>query len=498
MRMRRNRPFWNEQRQVGQQASMITEHLNKSRVFTAGEIVEATGGHIVAGSRDYAFRGISIDSRNIASGELFWTIKGERFDGNDFIKEAIGKGAAGIVTEKADIAYETGERLACIWVNSSLKALQALAAFNRRRFRAPVIAVTGSNGKTTTKEILASVLMRRYRVLKNYGNMNNLIGVPLTLLAMHSGHEAAVIEIGMNKRGEIRKLARICAPDIGVITNIGEAHLEGLGSLENIKRAKGELVEAMASENRVVLNVDDSAVMDLAASAECDVVTFGLNNHADIMAREVEIEWGKGTLFILSGGGKSIPVLFPLYGVHQLYNALAAAAAAYSLGLDLYEIREGLEAYEPYSGRMEILAQGGVHIINDSYNANPPSVKYAVDTMKKLGDGRTIAVLGDMLEMGDDAEELHAHIGEYVFTKGIDLIVTVGALAGKIGEGAIAGGMDANKVFSFEEKNEAIRYIKKTIACGDWLLVKGSRGMKMEEITYSLVRDLAPENGENG
>ena len=466
--------------------------------FTVEDVVGATGGRLLRGRRGAGFSGISIDSRTIAPGELFWALRGERFDGNDFITDALLKGAAGIVTDDSSRCDAAVGDVPFIAVPSSLPALQDLASFNRGRHPVPLVAVTGSNGKTTTKEILASILAGRYEVLKNEGNLNNLIGVPLTLLKLHGDHEVAVVEMGMNARGEIRELARMARPDFGVVTNIGEAHLENLGSMENIKRAKGELVEMMEDEDTVILNADDEAVMDLGRFAKGDLVTFGITKAATVRASEVEIERDKGTLFMLSTGDSSIPVLFPLYGIHQLYDALAASAAALALGLDLHEIREGLEEYSPFPGRMEIVTEGDVTIIDDSYNANPSSMRYALKTMVSLASGRKVAVLGDMLETGKSWEALHAGIGEFACASGVDLLVTVGSMAARYGDGARVAGMKEEFIHSFSVVAEAVEYLKREITAGDWILVKGSRGMGMEKIVAALVDDLKTGGGEEG
>lgn len=455
--------------------------------FTVGEILSATGGDLMAGKKETCFAGVSIDSRSVAADELFWGIKGDRFDGNDFRDDAFSKGVTGFVTDNGYVPDGKRDDLTLIKVPSSLKALQELAAYNRKKHTVPLVAVTGSNGKTTTKEIIASILKQRFEVLKNEGNLNNQIGVPLTLLKLHGDHEVAVVELGMNRPGEIRDLTKIACPDIGVITCIGEAHLEGLGSLENIKRAKGELIEVMEEEKTIVLNADDPALMELKEFVKGELITFGINESADVRASDIEVEWGKGTLFILSGGDESLPVLLPLYGEHQLYNALAAAAVAMSLGFKLQEIREGLEAYEAYYGRMEILTEAGVHLINDSYNANPSSLRFAIKTMADLANGRKVAVLGDMFELGERAEELHVEAGRFIASIGVDIIVTVGPLAEKIGEGAVSGGIDPKAVLSFSERRQAIDYLKGELVGGDWVLVKGSRGMAMEEISSELL-----------
>lgn len=456
-------------------------------MLSIDEIVKATGGKLISGSGNVEFSAISIDSRKIKERELFWAIKGDRFDGNDFISGALNNGAAGIVTDSKSDLGENITDIPIIKVASPLEALQKLASFSRQKYPIPLVGITGSNGKTTTKEILATILEGRHKVLKNEGNFNNLIGVPLTLLKLHSGHEVAVIEMGMNKSGEIRVLATMAQPNIGIITNVGEAHLEGLGSIEAIKEAKGELVKALCDEDEIILNADDPAVMGLQSYAKGKVSTFGTNNNADVMASEVEIEWGKGTLFILHAGGKSIPVLLPVYGIHQLYNALAASAAAFSLGFSLHEIREGLEGYQAYSGRMEIISLMGISVINDSYNANPPSVRHAIETMKKLAEKRTIAVLGDMMELGKEEEKIHFDLGCFVASIGVDTLITVGLRASHIANGAIEGGMKRDSVFSFDDRSEATKYLIDEVKEMDWVLIKGSRSMKMEEIASKLV-----------
>ena len=466
-----------------------------SLLFSVKDVLDATGAVLVGDPNENEFRGISIDSRNIGQGEIFWAIKGERFDGGDFLNQAVESGAVAVLAENGAALASLPADITKIKVDSSLKALQQLAAYNRRRHPVPLVAITGSNGKTTTKEILASILKRRFDVLKNEGNLNNLIGVPLTLLKLHSDHEVAVVEMGMNSSGEIAQLTKMAMPDIGLITNIGEAHLEGLGSLENVKRAKGELVEAMRTEGTVVLNADDDAVMELASKAKGNVVTFGLSAKADVRAAGAEVEWGKGTLFMLSAGDKTLPVLLPLYGIHQLYNALAAAAVAITMGFDLTEIRESLEAFEACSGRMEIISKGGITIINDAYNANPSSVRSAIETMNCSLDARKIAVLGDMLEMGEDEENIHFELGSFIAKEGADILFTLGNLARHIAKGAAAAGMDKANIFSFDDKEELGCSLIAKIKDGDLVLIKGSRGMRMEMITAALKEELS-DHGE--
>ena len=461
-----------------------------SPLFEVKDILRATDAVLEGGPEENVFKGVSIDSRKIGPGELFWAIKGERFDGSSFIMEAAERGASGVVSEKGIANIPLSGDIAKIKVGSSLEALHRLAAYNRKRHAVPLVAITGSNGKTTTKEILASILKKRFEVLKNEGNLNNLIGVPLTLLKLHSDHEVAVVEMGMNSRGEISQLTKMAMPDIGVITNIGEAHLEGLGSLENVKRAKGELLEAMKEEGTVVLNADDSAVMELALQAKSDVVTFGFSGKANVRASDAEVDWGKGTLFSLSAGDETLPVLLPLYGMHQLYNALAAAAVAYSMGFKLAEIREALEEFEACSGRMEIISRGGITIINDSYNANPSSVRSAIEAMICSLEARKIAVIGDMLEMGEDEERIHFELGRFIAEKGMDILFTLGSLARNVAAGAADAGMDAANIFSFDDRKELGKRLIAEARERDLILIKGSRGMRMEDVTVALKDEL--------
>ncbi len=473
----------------------MTGMKENSSSFPTAAVLHATGGELLAGQKGVVFSGVSIDSRKTGEGELFLAIKGERFNGNDFTFDALSQGAGGVMTDNGLAAEKISDQIPIIKVDSSLRALQALAAFNRQRFPVPLVAVTGSNGKTTTKEMLASILSKKYDVLKNEGNLNNHIGVPLTLLKLHSMHDVAVVEMGMNKEGEIRELAAMASPDIGVITNIGEAHLEGLGTIENISRAKGELLESLGSDAKAILNADDEAVMALGQNAGCRVITFGLHAAADVRATEIEVEWGKGTLFQLTAGDESLPVLLPLYGIHQLYNALAASAAAFALGFDLHHIREGLEEYRPYPGRMEVIHEEGITLINDSYNANPPSVRSALETMVHFNGMRKIAVLGDMLELGEEGEEIHFDLGRFAASKNLDRLYTLGPLAEKIAEGAIEGGMEKNNISSFSDREALIEELIKEVKSGDCLLVKGSRGMQMDEVAAALLASIRPGKG---
>ena len=465
--------------------------------FSLQDILDATGAVVVGDIHENVFKGVSIDSRKIGKGEIFWAIKGENFDGGDFLNQAIEGGATAVVAENGVVLASLTSDITKIRVDSSLNALQQLAAYNRKRHNVPLVAITGSNGETTTKEILASILEKKFDVLKNEGNLNNLIGVPLTLLKLHSDHEVAVVEMGMNSSGEIAQLTKMAMPDIGLITNIGEAHLEGLGSLENVKRAKGELVDAMRTEGTVVLNADDDAVMELASKAKGNVVTFGLSAKADVRASGAEVDWGKGTLFMLSAGDKTLPVLLPLYGMHQLYNALAAAAVAHIMGFDLAEIREFLEAFEACSGRMEIISKGGITIINDAYNANPSSVRSAIETMNCSLTARKIAVLGDMLEMGEDEENIHFELGRFIAKEGTDILFTFGELARHSANGAAAAGMDKANILSFDDKEDLSRSLIAKIKDGDLILIKGSRGMRMEVITAALMEELTAHGEEN-
>lgn len=444
--------------------------------FSLTEVVKATGGQVINTGNLKLFRGISTDTRNIQAGNLFVALVGERFDGNEFAAQAVAKGAGGVLVSKA---VQVPSEITVIQVPDTLAALQALARFHRNRYNIPVVAVTGSNGKTTTKDMLAAVLSSRFNVLKTEANFNNEIGLPLTLLKLEASHEVAVVEMGMRARGEIRELTEIAKPTVGVVTNVGETHVEILGTVENIADAKAELVEAIGHDDVVILNADNPYVRGMRNKAQGRVVFFGLGAEAFVRAENIVTgENGEmKTIFDCASVRGSFPVTLQTVGIHNVYNALAAIAVGWELGLKPGELQCGIASFVPGAMRFEIKKFGEYTVINDVYNASPLSMTAALTTLGNISQGRKIAVLGDMLELGDAGIEAHRKVGSQAALQGVDSIITVGKLAEHIATAANEQGV---KTQSFTEHKPAIEALRMLIKPGDYILLKGSRGMKME------------------
>jgi UDP-N-acetylmuramoyl-tripeptide--D-alanyl-D-alanine ligase len=378
-----------------------------------------------------------------------------------------------------------------LMVRDTLQALQEIAGFLREKSRIPFIGITGSNGKTTSKEMIASVLGTQYSVLKNEGNYNNHIGVPLTLLRLEASHEIGIVEMGMSSIGEIRRLCEIARPETGIVTNIGAAHLEFLGSLEKVKEAKGELVEFINGQGTIVLNADDPMVIDLKDRVRGKLLTYGIEDYrCDVRADRIHDLGIDGSTFLLRTQNKEIEIRLSVIGGHNIYNALAAASAGLVHHVALEDIKKGLEAFRGLSMRMEILSlEDDVKVINDSYNANPFSMKKAVEVLSKARrGGRTFLVAGDMLELGDVSEKAHEEVGEFAAEGAIDFLIVVGELASFMAKGALKKGMKENNVFLCETVEDAGRILNERIESRDVVLIKGSRGMKMERIIDKLKR----------
>jgi len=471
-------------------------------IWTLDNVLDATGGELLTQVRNsiqnLTFPGISTDSRKAGPGELFIAIKGDIYDGHDFIGNALERGVRGILVSRAKAdnilnLFCKNKKKVCIAVSDTLKSLGNLAAFHRKRSDVPLIAITGSNGKTTTRKMTAQIMRQRFRTLSTRGNFNNEIGLPLTLLNLNESHERAVVELGMNRPGEIGRLAEISTPDVGVITNIGPAHLDGVGSLEGVMRAKGELLEKIGPDKTAVLNADDPMTPKLRSlhPGPGRVFLFGFSRNADIRASEVRSR-GKGTAFILHLPTKEIPIHLPIPGKFMVSNALAAAAAGYVMGLSPEEIRAGLENFTPVRGRMNIFeTREGVHIIDDTYNANPGSMEAALMTLSSLivASGREkqrgIFVAGDMFELGDDAASLHRETGSAAAKSGIAKLYATGSFAEALASGAREQGMNDRDIF-IGNKKELIENLKNYLMPGDWVLIKGSRGMAMEDIVEKI------------
>jgi len=434
-------------------------------------------------------RGVSTDSRTLKKGMLFFALRGERYDGHCFVDEVLAKGACGAVVEQKWLSPGRKEKI-LLPVTDSLRALQDVASHYRQKFRFPVVAVTGTNGKTTTKEMISSVLATQYRVMKSPGNLNNHIGVALSVCAWEEGGELAVVEMGANHFGEIRRLCEIVRPTHGLITNIGKGHLEFFTNIEGVVRAKAELLEFLGGEGKTFLNGDDPHLFPLKNIAG-EVVTYGFSDRCDLRGEDLGVD---GSGFPRMKVGEAT-VRIPVPGRHNLYNGLAAAVVGRAFGISWSAIKEGLESCHSMEKRMELLKFGGVTILNDTYNANPSSVPLVLMTLRAMkGVKRRIAVLGDMLELGKRSEEEHRNVGEWVVESGMDVFFCYGMEMGVAAERAKELGI--NQVRHFNSKSDLVEVLENFLEEGDLVLVKGSRGIEMEEIVEELRRGLHGEAKE--
>ena len=457
--------------------------------WTVDEILKATGGDLLCGDqiRSRKFAKVSIDSRNISAGDLFVAIVGEVHDGHRFANDVVEKGVSGLVVAEnkaaeLPISEWQARHIACVAVADTIRALGDLAAFHRSRNDVAVVAITGSNGKTTTRQMTAEVVAQKFSTLSTIGNYNNQIGVPLTLLRLAPEHAWAVVELGTNSPGEIARLARICSPDIGVITNIGPAHLEGLGSLDGVMREKEQLIDLLKTGGRAVLNADDRRVCKIADRTEKKVLLFGLSKTAAIRATKIQ-EKVSGISFSLDLPRESLTVDLKVPGQFMVINALAAAAVGHLLELSAVEIKSGLETFKPAWGRMNVFqTANGIHVIDDTYNANPDSMQAAITTLNTLrANNRSVIVAGDMLELGAQAESLHRQVGAWAATAEINKLYVTGEYAEAVAAGAKNAGMNGKNIFiGLQEK--ILTHLKDYLKPGDWVLVKGSRGAKMDNI----------------
>jgi UDP-N-acetylmuramoyl-tripeptide--D-alanyl-D-alanine ligase len=456
--------------------------------FTVQDIVRATQGALVIGDLAIPVTGVGIDSRSLGVGEAFFAIRGHRLDGHDFVADAASRGAACLVVHTVPDPIPAGVPL--VLVEDTTKALGRLGAAHRRRFDLPVVAVTGSNGKTTTKEMIAAVLATRWRVLKPEGSFNNQWGLPLTLLRLTPEHEALVVEIGTNQKGEIAALTELAAPTVGVVTTVAAVHTEFLGTVEGVREEKSALVRGLGSEGHAVLNADDPRVAGMARDTRARVTTYGRAAAAAVRAGGDLVEDAEGLRFTLETAGRRQPVRLGFAGRHNVTNALAAAAAGVALGFELEEIARGLAAARPVRGRCVWRRAGETLILDDTYNANPASVRAALETAAAHARGRRlIVVLGDMLELGDVADEAHREIGRHVAAAGAAELVGLGPRMRLAVEAARADGLaEARHMASFED---VVAHLLKRVAPSDLVLVKGSRGMRMERVADALAARLA-------
>lgn len=457
--------------------------------LTFQEIIKVTGGNLLQGNIEHIPSGFSIDTRTLEPGEVFVALKGERTDGHNYLRAAAERGASGAFVSYPPSGEGIPEGFVIIQMADPMKALQDTAAYYRRKLSVRIVGVTGSSGKTTTKDLIAGVLEQRFNTLKTQGNLNNELGFPLMLLKLTPEHQVAVLEMGMSALGEIRFLAQLSGPEVGVITNIGEAHYEVLGSREAIAQAKGELLEELGPQGTAVLNGDDPRQRSLSEKFPGKVIFYGLKTGLEVKGYDLKPSQemgGQGTAFSVLIEGRRENFIVPLPGEHNVYNALAAVSCGLHLGLTPQEVRQGLRDCCLSAMRMDI-HEGplGITIINDAYNANLSSTLASLKTLFQVGQGRRcIAVLGDMLELGDIQDECHREVGRETARLGIHILLGMGPLMALAVEVAQENGLKEARHFT--EHASLCRELIEKLKPGDHVLVKGSRGMKMERIVEYL------------
>lgn len=448
--------------------------------FTLTQVMQATNAVLKKLTASSVFGGVTTDTRKVEEGMLFVALKGEKFDGHDFIAQAAQKGAIGaIVNKDYDVSLLEDVDIDVLAVEDTLKAYQDLAKFWRSKFSIPVIGITGSNGKTTTKDLTAAVLSGKWNVLKTQANFNNEIGLPMTLLQINKTHDAAVVEMGMRGLGQIKALTEIARPTIGVITNVGETHLELLGTIENIAKAKGEMAQAIEINGKVILNADDEHVAKMHEITKAHAVYFGINRSADVKAFDIKTEDGK-TEFEAIVGEKMAHFTLNMLGIHNVYNCLAALAVGYACGLTIEEMQKGLSSFRPTAMRFEYRKIGDFSIINDAYNASPASTRAALKNLAQVANGRKILVMGDMFELGSVETAAHEAIAQQAQEAGVSVLITRGKLTENTAVKARELGME--QVYECESHEAAVAVLKKVLQKGDTVLFKGSHGMHMEKI----------------
>lgn len=449
--------------------------------FTLTQVMQATNAVLKKITSASIFGGVTTDTRKVEEGMLFVALKGEKFDGHDFIAEAAKKGAIGaIVNKDYDVSRLEDVEIDILAVNDTLKAYQDLAKLWRSKFSIPVIGITGSNGKTTTKDLTAAVLSGKWNVLKTQANFNNEIGLPMTLLQLNKLYDVAVVEMGMRGLGQIKLLTDIAKPTIGVITNVGETHMELLGSIENIAKAKSEMAQAIEIDGKVVLNADDEHVAKMHEVTKARPIYFGINHAADVKAFNVKTVGEGKTEFDAFIGENMAHFTLNMLGIHNVYNCLAALAVGYACGLTIEEMQKGLASFKPTAMRFEYKKVGDFNVINDAYNASPMSTKAALSNLAKVTDGRKILVMGDMFELGSVEVKAHEDIAVQAKEAGVSIIVTRGTLTQNTARKAREIGIP--EVYECANHEEAVAILKKVLQKDDTVLFKGSHGMHMEKI----------------
>ena len=443
------------------------------------EILAATGGSC-ENAQNVEFCGVNTDSRSIKTGELFVALSGENFDGHNYCAKALALGAAGVLVSH-DVEGLPQDAVV-IKTDDTLKAYQLIAkAWRDKQKNLKVVAVTGSNGKTSTKDLIAACLAVKYNVVKTEANFNNEIGLPKTLLNIKPETEIAVVEMGMRGLGQIRALCELASPDVAVVTNVGETHMELLGSMENIAKAKGEIVEGLTAQQFAVLNNDDTFVCAMADKTAAQAVTYGCGEGADVRAENVVLN-ADGSEFdcVCARTGEREHIVLPLLGEHNVYNALAAIGVAVTFNVPLVQVKTALKDVKLTGKRQEFVQIGAVTVINDAYNASPASMASALKTLhavKSAKGGRAVAVLADMLELGALSQSAHAEVGEMAAAEGVDVLITYGEEAVNIGKAAQNGGV---KTFICKDRAEAAKILSGVVRNNDIILLKGSHSMQVD------------------
>jgi UDP-N-acetylmuramoyl-tripeptide--D-alanyl-D-alanine ligase len=464
-------------------------------IFTGADIAQATGGELRGDGND-SVSSVTTDSRQIAPGALFVALKGERFDGHDFVPAVVAAGCRVVLVERgwADV-HPVPPGCTAILVDDTLRAFGDLAAAHRGRYKMPVVAVTGSNGKTTVKEMLAAILAQTGPGLKTEGNLNNLIGLPQMLFRLTTEHRWAVLEMGMSELGEIDRLAALAAPRRGIITNVNAAHLASMQNIEQVALAKGELFRRLPVDGWAIYNADDALVAGCPTAPGVRRLGFGIEQ-GEVTARELVSLGALGQRFKLVLPSATVTVQLPVPGKHNLLDALAAAAGAWTLGISAEAIAAGLGGFVPYRQRFNLVDCNGVTIVDDTYNANPASMAAALATLADCAAGnRRLVVLGEMRELGSDEVRLHRAVGAQAAATA-DRLLVMGELGREIATGALAAGMPAAAVTAVTTHEEAVAQLAADVISGDWVLVKGSRGMSMERVVNGLRARLAESAGK--
>ncbi len=465
-----------------------------SEPFTVADVVRWSGGRLAGGSDDAEIRGTVINSRQAGAGDLFVAIVGPNHDAHRFVQQVADAGAAAVVVLKDRFDAAAADGVAVIEVDDTTTALGAVAAGHRARFAGPVVAITGSSGKTTTKEMCAAILRAAGPCLKTEGNLNNDFGLPLTLLRRETTHERAVVELGMNHRGEIARLAAIAKPDVALVTNVGVAHIEFLGSREEIANEKGDLYRALSADGVAVVNLDDPLASAQGEPFPGRKIGYSCEREAEICARDARFVSTGAFSFELVTPAGSARVQVTGLGATTVTNALAATAASIAAGVGLDDVIAGLTTYRPPAGRMAPYPIGAISgeatVIDDSYNANPISMRSSLEALASLaGPGRGVAVVGDMGELGDTGDDAHRDTGRWVAELGIAQLVAIGQRATLVVAGAHDAGMNEEHARIAADADDANRMVRERLGERDWVLVKGSRAMKLERVVEALRRE---------